>query len=192
MRVAPVGLFAARARAFELGASCAAITHGHPSGYLSAGALAAIIAAVIDGESLEQAVGCALRELGAYAGQEECSAALQMARELAGSALSPEQCIARIGQGWVGEEALAIAVYCALKFQDDFRSAIIAAVNHSGDSDSTGSITGNILGAYLGVDTIPKRWIDRLELSSVITRMADDLEACFEDSEEWVARYPGY
>ncbi len=28
--------------------------------------------------------------------------------------------------------------------------------DHSGDSDSTGSITGNILGAYLGKNSIPK------------------------------------
>lgn len=63
--------------------------------------------------------------------------------------------IAQLGVGWVGEEALAISVYCALKYQDDFKEAVIAAVNRNGDSDSTGAITGNILGAYLGLSRIP-------------------------------------
>ena len=61
-----------------------------------------------------------------------------------------------LGGGWVGEEALAIAIYCCLKYPDDIRKMLIAAVNHSGDSDSTGAVAGNILGAYLGMDAIQK------------------------------------
>jgi ADP-ribosyl-[dinitrogen reductase] hydrolase len=34
------------------------------------------------------------------------------------------------------------------------------AVKHSGDSDSTGSITGNILGALLGKGAIPEVWLE--------------------------------
>ena len=54
----------------------------------------------------------------------------------------------------MAEETLAIAIYCSLKYQNDFSKGIIAAVNHSGDSDSTGAVTGNILGALLGFDAI--------------------------------------
>ncbi|WP_307801083.1 ADP-ribosylglycohydrolase family protein [Microbispora triticiradicis] len=50
-----------------------------------------------------------------------------------------------LGAGWVAEEALAIAVYCALA-QPDPREALLLAVDHSGDSDSTGVVCGNILG----------------------------------------------
>ncbi|MEN2983703.1 MAG: ADP-ribosylglycohydrolase family protein, partial [Dictyoglomaceae bacterium] len=58
---------------------------------------------------------------------------------------------------------------------NDFRKALISAVNHDGDSDSTGAITGNILGAYLGIDNIPKEWIQKIELKDVILKIADDL-----------------
>ncbi|MEW5784044.1 MAG: ADP-ribosylglycohydrolase family protein [Bacillota bacterium] len=75
----------------------------------------------------------------------------------------------------MGEEALAIAVYCSLKHQDDFKRALVAAVNHSGESDSTGAITGNILGAYLGLNKIPAVWVERVELEEILTRIADDL-----------------
>ena len=72
--------------------------------------------------------------------------------------------IRELGEGWVAEETLAIAVYCALKYEKDFDKALIAAVNHSGDSDSTGAVTGNILGAYLGMSAIPQKYLDNLEL----------------------------
>ena len=85
------------------------------------------------------------------------------------------EAIRELGQGWVAEETLAIAIYCSLKYSDDFDKAIIASVNHSGDSDSTGAVTGNILGAYLGLKSIPKKYLDNLELKDVILEIADDL-----------------
>ena len=85
------------------------------------------------------------------------------------------EAIREIGQGWVAEETLSIAIYCSLKYSDDFDKAIIASVNHSGDSDSTGAVTGNILGAYLGLKSIPQKYLDNLELKDVILEIADDL-----------------
>jgi len=110
---------------------------------------------------------------------------------LADSGMTDCEAIKKLGEGWVGEEALAIAVYCALKYRDDFRKAIIASVNHSGDSDSTGSITGNILGAYLGMNSIPKKWIEKLELREVIIQIADDLLVGYQENDQWNQRYPG-
>jgi ADP-ribosylglycohydrolase len=51
------------------------------------------------------------------------------------------------------------------------------AVNHSGDSDSTGSIAGNILGTYYGEDCLPADWLEALEAPEVIRGMAARLEA---------------
>jgi ADP-ribosylglycohydrolase len=97
-----------------------------------------------------------------------------------------------LGEGWVGEEAIAISIYCTLKYRDDFKKALCAAVNHDGDSDSTGAITGNILGAYLGINGIPGEWIAKVELADVIMRIADDLLLKFENTQEWRERYPGW
>lgn len=83
--------------------------------------------------------------------------------------------IRELGQGWVAEETLAIAIYCALKYGSDFDRALIASVNHSGDSDSTGAVTGNIVGAYVGLKGIPKKYLDHLELKEIIMDIADDL-----------------
>lgn len=191
MRVAPVGLIANRDASFRLAAECAALTHGHPSGYLPAGVLAYIIACLVGGMELEDAVQESLKELQSYDGHEECLHALRKSIALSASGEEPLAAIGELGEGWTGEEALAISVYCALKFKDDYRRAVIAAVNHSGDSDSTGAITGNILGAYLGKGAIPGDWIAKVELRDVLTQLADDLLVTFQDTQDWRERYPG-
>lgn len=75
----------------------------------------------------------------------------------------------------VAEEAFAIAMYCSLRYQDDFSKAVIAAVNHDGDSDSTGAITGNIVGAAVGCRQIDSRWKEKLEFHPLLRLLADDL-----------------
>lgn len=91
----------------------------------------------------------------------------------------------------MGEEALAISLYCALAAEGDFEKGICLAVNHSGDSDSTGAITGNILGAMLGRTAIPPQWLEELELKKVIQEVANDLLMLFKDEDEWRNKYPG-
>ena len=92
--------------------------------------------------------------------------------------LSDLAAIHKLGEGWVGEEAIAIAVYCAIRHEDDFEAAICAAVNHGGDSDSTGAICGNIMGAKLGYDAIPEYYKgENLELHDVICKIAEALWA---------------
>ncbi len=191
MRVAPAGLFFNKELAFQMGAEFAALTHGHPSGYLSTGALTYLIALIIEGLDLESALLETVTVLENHGGHEECKQLLQQAFELARQDLPDVESISTLGQGWVGEEALSIAVYCALKHKEDFKKALIAAVNHDGDSDSTGAITGNILGAYLGVSRIPEEWAANVELKEVLMQVAGDLFTGYRDTREWRVRYPG-
>lgn len=192
MRAAPVGLVANEANVFRLGCETAAITHGHPSGYLAAGCLAAIIHGIVEGRSLGDAVNDALDVVATHPGSDECVRALQAAIRAARTTAPSAETVERLGAGWVAEEALAIAVYCALVAGDDFAAGVRLAVNHSGDSDSTGAITGNILGALLGEDAIPARWRERVELRDTILQLADDLFAGWSGDIEWMDRYPGW
>jgi ADP-ribosylglycohydrolase len=112
--------------------------------------------------------------------------------ELSKENLPDIEAISQLGEGWIAEEALAISVFCAIKYQNDFKRGIIAAVNHDGDSDSTGSITGNLLGAYLGINGIPKEWQRVVELKDVIEQVSDDLLLEKFDSDEALERWPDY
>lgn len=89
--------------------------------------------------------------------------------------ISDIEAIYQLGEGWVAEEAFVIALYSCLKYENNFEDAIICAVNHDGDSDSIGAIAGNIMGALLGFDSIPKYYIDNLELKDVIMEIGNDL-----------------
>lgn len=100
---------------------------------------------------------------------------IDRAVELSENNASDLENIKVLGKGWVAEEALAIAIYCSLKYSDDFSKGVIAAVNHGGDSDSTGAITGNILGALVGYNAIENKWKNNLECADIILEIADDL-----------------
>jgi len=186
MRVAPVGLrFADPGEAFRTGCEVAAITHGHPSGYLPAGFLAALVSSLSRGEDFLPSVKRATALLRVWKGHAETLTAIETAEKGAAGrsrpgnppALSFPEAIGSLtqkddapgpGGGWTGETALSIALFCALCHPDDFRAGVLAAVNHGGDSDSTGAIAGNILGAKLGKAAIPREWISGLDMADLV------------------------
>lgn len=190
MRMAPLGLVFDAEEAFEKGRIAGAITHGHPSGYLSAAAFARIIAELMRGESLSYALGTTMERLKHETGHEECLLYLQKAYQLANDDIEPYRAIQALGLGWVAEEALAIAVYCALKFETDTKQALLFAVNHDGDSDSTGAICGNLLGAWKGLSVFPITWIESIEGLDILKQAANDLNVGPDRSKEWNERYP--
>ncbi|GIU92725.1 MAG: putative ADP-ribosylglycohydrolase [Acidimicrobiia bacterium] len=178
MRVAPVGFVGAEV--FDLGCRVAAVTHGHPAGYLSAGVLAQIVAELTRGVGLEEATTAAADRLHQHAAAELVVEALGRALEAADTRPPTPEVVEALGGGWYGHDALAISVFCALA-ADDFAHGVCLAVNHSGDSDSTGSITGQILGTLLGVESIPRPWLDGLEGRALIEQVAADFANTFVD-----------
>ena len=185
MRVAPVGLLNGTTEnnyrfVDELGAEVAAITHGHDLGFIPAAMLADLTGRLSRSDiSMKEAVDTALAAMKELFGDmEHIDAFMDLMNKAV--ALSLEDiddldAIHEIGQGWVGDEALVIAVYCSLKYPEDIEKALIAAVNHEGDSDSTGAIAGNIVGAHVGFSRIPEKFIKDLELKDLILEIADDL-----------------
>jgi ADP-ribosylglycohydrolase len=200
MRVAPVGLSNV-ADPFLVAAEAAAITHGHPSGYLAAGFLGDLIARLRSGEALADAIDETRSVLASHPGHEEVARAVDAAVDLAGRGRPSGQRLETLGGGWVAEEALAISICCAL-VAEDVLDGLLLAVNHSGDSDSTGAIAGNILGTIRGEHALPADLLEALELREVITQVADDLVDAFWDGGAeaqggrssafggWVVRYP--
>ncbi|EAU9316258.1 ADP-ribosylglycohydrolase family protein [Salmonella enterica] len=178
MRMAPVGLFTwatnQQGICWDLAATCSAATHGHPTGILSGAALATIVQELLNGHSLQEAVKTVLANLSMYPGYEETANAIALAISLADMEAPFHKAIKMLGQGWVAEEALAIAIYFAAS-ASNFEDGVCAAASHDGDTDSTASIAGNILGIIHGVEGIPEKYLERLELYDVITDMADRL-----------------
>ncbi|MEU8530223.1 ADP-ribosylglycohydrolase family protein [Streptomyces sp. NPDC048629] len=185
MRSAPFGLTGGSpSRAFERAAAASRITHGHPTASASAGAFAAVVAYLLQGESGPAAVLRAMDLLRRHAGHEETTAVLRAAVDLAAAPGAPNaERVESLGAGWVAEEALAIAVYCFLAPADSVAEALLLSVNHSGDSDSTGSLCGNLLGAAHGEVQLPPQWLTLTEGRAVIAELADDFSLQFEHGE---------
>ncbi|MBR5938128.1 MAG: ADP-ribosylglycohydrolase family protein [Clostridiales bacterium] len=206
MRVAPAALALRdedeRYAAME-GAEIAALTHSHSLGFMPAAFLTHVIQRIVNTEGPVKLLDIVLetqdliRDL--FSQRKHLGAFMDLidrAVELSKNDDPDSENIPLIGAGWCGDEALAIAVYCALCHENDFSGAIISAVNHSGDSDSTGALTGNIVGAICGYEKIGDQWKEDLELSEVLLEMADDIcYGCLMDKdsdyrdEDWIRKY---
>lgn len=212
MRVAPIGCYYAKYGktflAAKVGAEAAALTHGHPLGYITAAFLSCLVCEIIKDKLAEQKTDLLdlvnetleiIREMyGEKPHYNEFEDIIKKAIALSGEIHEDTDAISQLGEGWVAEEALAIAVYSALKYKDRFRKGVICAVNHDGDSDSTGAITGNILGAYLGLSAINADGsiINKLEAYDVMYEISQDLVKGCEMSEfgkyedvKWLSKY---
>jgi len=173
MRIAPVGI----AFVDKIGGDIAALTHGHPLGYIPAAAMTHIISRLISSDmTLEEIVEEAVNQVSEiYKGSKyigSFQAIIRKAVTLSKSFVPCEMAIKQIGEGWVAEETLAIAVYCSLRYKNDFVKAVTAAVNYDGDSDSTGAVTGNIMGALVGLNGIPKKPVEALDLNEIISTIS--------------------
>lgn len=207
MRVAPMALldagYASRSEncysieeLAEAGGEIAECTHKHPLGFLPASLLTVLLYKVVPMtpeqvcEEIDGIVADTVNILDhIYKGKYEydkryLEELTNKAVLLAHSNLSDADAIRLLGEGWVAEEAWVIALFCAIRHIDSVEDAIIASVNHDGDSDSTGSICGNIMGAIYGYKHIKNRNIfcpkgkqleETLELSDIILALADDL-----------------
>lgn len=186
------------------GAQIAAITHGHSLGYMPAAVLTHIISRIIypidKNISLKDIVIEARNTVhNLFADDEhieELDRLIDLAVKLSENNDPDITNIHKLGEGWVAEETLAIAIYCSLKYQDDFSKGLIVSVNHVGDSDSTGAVTGNILGAFVGFNAIEDKWKENLELSDVIDELSMDLchgctmteDGSYRDN-KWITKY---
>lgn len=208
MRSAPFGLLPTWSWTtpewqFSCAAEAAGYTHGHPTGRLASGALAVLIGSILRGETLSQSVEITLRLLRQQDRHEETVLAIEHAVDAAQRPASAAV-IESLGAGWVAEEALAMAVYAALAYPgpDEMLDALALAVTHSGDSDSTGAICGNILGALHGEVALPPELAFEVEGRETILALADDfiyeftashrLHGDFGPFTRWAERYPGW
>ncbi len=176
-------------------AEAARLTHKHPLGFIPSAVLNHLLTEILKADDhrttdLQTLVERSLEALPRIVSEEDGGKTygelwpkyigiqkdlILKAMDLAHQDTPDPQAIESIGGGWTGHEALAIAIYSAVKHQDSFEEAVISSVNHSGDSDSTGAVCGNIMGCLLGREAIPAQFTDRLELKDVLEEMAHDL-----------------
>lgn len=192
MRVAPIGIFNAVHHhiydyrdASHLAGWAAELTHKHIASTLASAMLASTVMNCIEDEKVDRmefffiVTGGLIMMREYFPGHDEelekFDRLIRRALELGKSDVTETEAIRELGEGWVGDEALAIAVFAVMRHIDSFENCIVCAVNHDGDSDSTGAIAGNLIGAILGYSAIPRYYLDNLEIEPILVSVADDL-----------------
>ncbi|MBL8556009.1 MAG: ADP-ribosylglycohydrolase family protein [Phenylobacterium sp.] len=179
MRIAPLGLVPAidADAAFHLAHEVAALTHGHAGGRLSAAALAGLLRDLLDETPMTTALDRMEARLAGVADGGDVLTMVRDARRLAAcEGIAVEDAVAVLGEGWSGDEALAIGLYAALR-ADSFEEAVRFAAEHDGDSDTTAAIAGQIWGVLYGVDVTPHAWVQRLDVLEALGDVAGRLLA---------------
>lgn len=185
MRVAPIAFSAGMENVEEFAMQTSALTHGHRTGQEAAAAWANILSGVLGGKNVEDAARGQLYRFG-----QETSDAIAAA--LAASRDGRAETVETLGAGWVAEEALSIALYAGLSAQN-LEDGLRIAVTHSGDSDSTGAIAGNLLGLLYPQQTMAHRWRKQIECADLIDRLARDLAVVEHEEIMGLASwYPGW
>ena len=196
MRVAPMALlsagYMARGERFysidemdTAGAETARVTHKHPLGFLPAAMLTHLLYKLVSmsveavREEFEQLIEETVKALDSIYKDEFAkdkrylAGSTSKAIHLAQSDTDDNEAIDELGEGWTGEEAWAISLYCAIRHIDSIHDAIVASVNHKGDSDSTGAVCGNLLGAWLGEEAVRQAFcLEQLELRDLVEAQA--------------------
>lgn len=178
MRVAPLA-FIDREDLYLVAIENSALTHGHQMSHIASAALVSLLRYISEGETLCDSVSLMRQDIKRiFMGSLEVKVfddLLQQAILASEKDFDDMEIISRLGDGWVAEETLAIALYCSLKYSNDLKKALRVAVLHDGDSDSTGSVTGQILGTLLGAKKLPQEEIKRLDLLEPLMKMIERL-----------------
>lgn len=192
MRVAPIGIYGTAhewtlEETARLAGEVAELTHLHPLSTYSSAALSVIVQLCASAEdSIDRAVFKNIidKSLDVVSGVYGADAPemvnfqkyIKNSLSLEDNPLPDWEIIEKdLGGGWVAEETLAIAVFSVIRHIDDFTACIICSVNHGGDSDSTGAVAGNIIGAILGYEAIPEKFTDSIQLKDLLLSTADSL-----------------
>lgn len=178
MRVAPLA-FIDREDLYLVAIENSALTHGHQMSHIASAALVSLLRYISEGETLCDSVSLMRQDIKRiFMGSLEVKVfddLLQQAILASEKDFDDMEIISRLGEGWVAEETLAIALYCSLKYSNDLKKALRVAVLHDGDSDSTGSVTGQMLGTLLGAKKLPQEEIKRLDLLEPLMKMIERL-----------------
>lgn len=180
MRAAPVGFFFSSYPVLlrEVSRMIASTTHGHPTAWAAATVVGVAVREALEGTDPAQWIGQSIRFLSGTASGEviEALGAVPDAVQMQ----SDEEAMESLGEGWVSEEAVAMALAAVLRHSDDFAQTMRCAVRHGGDSDTVGCIAGALAGARLGDACFPENWMDRLEGADQLEQLVGRLVAARE------------
>lgn len=171
MRAAPIGYLYQNnpQKLKEVAHATGICTHRHPAADAACIGAAYLVKLALDGIAPESMINKLLAFTYGISG--EFDQAILKVKSCLGWE-NEEEALKYLGEGWVGEEAVALALYCFLRYAGKYEKVVILGANTNGDSDSIACIAGSISGAYLGIEAIPKTWVKKIEKSEYLNCLA--------------------
>ena len=127
MRVAPLA-FIDREDPYSVAIENSALTHGHQMSHIASAVLVGLLRYISEGETLCDSVSLMRQDIKRiFMGSLEVKVfddLLQQAILASEKDFDDMEIISRLGEGWVAEETLAIALYCSLKYSNDLKKAL--------------------------------------------------------------------
>ncbi len=175
MRVLPVGYLyqTDQDKLKEIAFSSGICTHNHPTSDAACIGAAYITKLLLDNTLDISEIIPAVQEFTKDM-SEEWDLALNTVEELYLYYPRGEKTLEELGEGWVADEAVTLALYCFLKYRDEgYEGVVRRAANTNGDSDSIACIAGGFYGAFKGIESIPQRWVDKVQNSDYINTLSE-------------------
>jgi len=171
MRAAPIGYLYQNdpGKLREVAHATGICTHGHPTADVACIGAAYLVKLALDGVELEKMISALLNFTSGISSEwEEAIAKIDQCLDWGDEV----KALKYLGEGWIAEEAVALALYCFLKHPGDYTKTVLRGANTNGDSDSVACIAGGISGAYLGIAAIPDKWVKNIEKTKYLEELA--------------------
>ncbi|MEP1448943.1 MAG: ADP-ribosylglycohydrolase family protein [Paraglaciecola sp.] len=170
---------------FDLGFKVAQITHGHPIAKLTAATIATILffnlqrgpssnTLLYSMAMTKELIISNLANILRRGFDIQRSHIEHIIELLDNDYYNGAKCVSAYGQGWFADEALAMALHCAL-YAETFEQLLVMGACHSGDSDSTCSLAASIFVSARGGEDMPDYLLEKLELKEVVKGITEKL-----------------
>jgi len=174
MRIVPVGLFFHNSPdLYEKACISASVTHAHPVGEDGAAVQAMAVSLAVKLDPKETfPIKVFINKLIDFARTPEIQEKIESAQELIKDNAPPSSAAEQLGGPVAVHESLPFALYSFLRHPKSFEDCLFCAILHGGDRDTLGAMASAVSGAYVGIESIPQSWRQKLENRSYIEDLA--------------------
>jgi len=174
MRIVPVGLFFhSYPDLYEKACMSASVTHAHPVGKDGAAVQARAVSLVVKLDPKEAfPYKTFMDTLIDFSRTPEIEEKMRLVQKLINAQSPPSFAAEQLGQTVAVHESMPFALFSFLRHPKSFEDCLFCATLNGGDRDTLGAMACAISGAYLGIESIPQSWREKLENRSYIEDLA--------------------
>jgi poly(ADP-ribose) glycohydrolase ARH3 len=174
MRIASVGLYFHKSPdLYEKACLSACVTHAHAVGMDGAAVQAKAVSLAVKLDPQEMFSSDAFVDsLIEFAKTSVIKDKLELVKRLLADNAAPSRAAEQLGRTIAVHESMPFALLSFLRNPKSFQDCLLCAILNGGDRDTLGAMACATSGAFLGIESIPQSWREKLENCSYIEDLA--------------------